>query len=176
MKGEINLLPRSNILLRERSAYLAGIGRFMQRISMLLLVLIVGEALVYGAFLYIGRIVDEPGLADKRRGIIVGRIQGINGMLVEFETREESHNKWSLFIEDVLKVIPGSVVISEMGVKEKLGVMEIDGSSSSRPAILDFQNLLKELDWVDTVEAPLQNYAIGPEAGFSFSLMVKEEL
>ena len=67
------------------------------------------------------------------------------------------------------------IKIKKLQVKEGEGILEVEGFSDSRNTILDFQNLLKELSWVIRVEAPLQNYALGTDTGFSFNLVVIEK-
>ena len=174
MKGEINLLPRVIILKRERKAYLAGIGRLLQRLSFLLIVLIVGEVIVYIAFSYINKELIRASEIQSAGNSITNEVKRVNEVLARVETIKSEYINWSLFVEEIIKNAPLGIKIVKMQVKEGEGVLKVEGFSSSRSSVLDFQNLLKELSWVIRVEAPLQNYALGTDTSFSFNLVVIE--
>lgn len=176
MKSEINLLPRPLILKRERRTYLIGIGRLLQRLSFMLVVLIVGEVVAYAAFAYIDKELEKASAAQQAGSSITNEIKKVNEVLAQAEKIKSEYINWSLFIEEILNNAPPGIKINKMQVKEKTGVLNIEGFSNSRNTVLDFQNLLKEFSWVIRVEAPLQNYALGTDTGFSFNLVVNDEL
>jgi Tfp pilus assembly protein PilN len=175
MKGEINLLPQEIALRRERRACLAGVGRLLQRLSFLLVVLIVGEIIVYVSFMYVDRELEKVYETQGEGNSITSKVKRVNQMLAQVERTKDEYINWSLYIEEVLNNAPPGVKIRRIQVKDEEGILELEGFSSSRGAVLDFQNLLKELSWVVRVEAPLQNYALGTDAGFSFNIIVTEE-
>ena len=100
--------------------------------------------------------------------------QNMNDLLTLVDTTRKQFVSWSLYSEEVLNSAPREITISRLEVKENLGVLEIDGYTSRRSSVLEYKNILAGLSWVDQVEAPLQNYAIGPDSGFSLSLVVDE--
>lgn len=175
MKGEINLLPQEITLRRERRTFLVGIGRFLQRISFMLAVLIAGEVIVYVAFTYIDRELEQAKLVHQEEDSALSEIKRVNEVLAQVERTKSEYIDWSLFLEEILNNAPQGIKIKKMQVKEAEGVLEVEGFSNSRTTVLNFQNLLKELSWVIRVEAPLQNYASGIDTGFSFNLVVMEE-
>lgn len=175
MKSEINLLPHEIILKREKRAFLVSVGRLLQRISFMLLVLIVGEVVVYVAFAYVDRELEEASLAQQAGNGTTSEVKRVNEVLAQAERIKSGYINWSLFVEEIIRNAPRGIKIKEMQVKEKEGILKIEGFSDSRITVLDFQNLLKEFSWVLKVEAPLQNYALGTDTGFSFNLVVTEK-
>lgn len=175
MKGEINLLPHKIALTRQRRTFLLGVGRLIQRISLMLVVLIVGEIIVYVAFSYIDGGLERASEAQRGEGGATNEIKRVNELLAQVEKTKSEYIDWSLFIEEILKNAPQGIKIKKIQAKENEGVLEVEGFSNSRDTVLIFQNLLKELSWVIQVEAPLQNYALGTDTGFNFNLVVIEE-
>ncbi len=172
MKDDINLLPKPLVIGRERRAYLFGFGRLLQRIALLLVAIIVGEVVVYGAHYYIDQTMDQSGKADEQSLSTTEQAQNVNMLLSLVDNTRKQFVSWSLFSEEVLNSAPREITISKLEVKEKLGALEVVGYSSRRASVLEYKNILAGLSWVKRVDAPLQNYAIGPDAGFSFSLIV----
>ena len=175
MKGEINLLPQGVALKRERRTFLLGIGRLLQRISFMLAILIVGEVIVYAVFTYIDRGLEQASETQRGESSATSEIKRVNEVLAQVEKTKSEYINWSLFVEEILNNAPQGIKIKKMQVKESEGVLEVEGFSSSRSTVLNFQNLLKDLSWVVSVEAPLQNYALGTDTGFYFNLVVTEE-
>lgn len=171
MKDDINLLPKQIIVGRERRAYLFGFGRFLRSIALLLVAIILGEAIIYGAYYYIDYTLEKSWNSQEQNMGATKEAQNINDLLALVGSTRKQFRSWSLYSEEVLNSAPIEISISRLEVKEERGVLEIDGYASRRAAVLEFKNILAGLSWVDQVEAPLQNYAIGPpDAGFSFSL------
>jgi len=174
MKEDINLLPKQLIISRERRAYLFGFGRLLQRVAFLLVAIILGEAIVYGAYYYVDRTLEKSWSAQVQSLNATQEAQRINDLLAIVDNTRKQFISWSLFIEEIINNAPAEIIISRLEVKEKLGALEIDGAASRRASVLEYKNVLAGLSWVERVEAPLQNYAVGPEAGFSFSLIIDQ--
>ena len=175
MKGEINLLPKGISLRREKKLFLQGVGRLLHRISLMLVVLLIGEAVVYAAFFFIDNELEKS--SEKQNGIsnITNEIKRVNEVLAQTEKAKSEYVNWSLFIEEILRNAPQGIKINKMQVKEGEGTLEVRGFSDSRSTVLGFQNLLKKFSWVIRVEAPLQNFALGSDTSFSFNLIVIEQ-
>lgn len=174
MKEDINLLPKQIVIGRERRAYLFGFGRLLQRVAFLLVAIIVGEGVVYSAYYYVGRTMEKSWSVQVQSSSAIDEAQKINELLALADTARREFNGWSLYSEEVLNNAPSEIVISKLEVKEKIGALEIAGYASQRAAVLEYKNILSGLSWVERVESPLQNYAIGPDAGFSFSLIIDQ--
>ncbi len=170
MKNEINLLPHQMILSRERREYLGGFSRLLQRISLLILILLIGELVVYLAFLYINREISIAG-DNLIANITATDIRQVNSFLADFERRANEQVVWSQLIEDILGQVPAGVTINKIEVLEKApSVVAVTGSSNSQKKVSEFQTLLGKFPWVEKIEAPLQNYTLGPNASYSLSI------
>jgi hypothetical protein len=171
MKDDINLLPKQIVIGRERRAYLFGFGRLLQRVAFLLVAIILGEAIIYGAYYYVDYTLERSWNSQIQSMNATSEAQSMNDLLTLVDITRKQFVSWSLYSEEVLNSAPREITISRLEVKEKLGVLEVDGYTSRRSSVLEYKNILAGLSWVDQVEAPLQNYAIGPDSGFSFSLV-----
>lgn len=172
MIREINLLPQVVQRQRMRWLYLFRIGRFLNRVYVLLFLLIV----VLVGTLYVMRSIDDGVVRDNEVLVdanddVVREVRWLNQVLGEFEKRQVSYTPWSPRVLEVLMAAPNEVRLTGFIVKEESqNVLVVSGVSSSRPAVVDFQQRLEQLDWVKQVEAPLQNFALATEASFTFSL------
>ncbi|MFH1353998.1 MAG: PilN domain-containing protein [bacterium] len=152
--------------------YLFRFGRFLNRVYILLLLLIVVLAGVF----YVMKSIQENTVRDdvalsNFNSDVADEVRRVNQILNEFEKRQTGYTTWSPRISDVLTAAPEEVLLTGLSVKEeKPEVLVVSGVSSSRPAVVAFQRRLEKLSWVKQLKAPLQNFALGSEANFTFSL------
>ncbi len=172
MSKEINLLPKPLLRKRTRRLYLCRLGRFLNRIYLLLLLLVGALAAIFVVFQQI-----EEGMAGSKtegdgfHSEVVREVEEVNRLLREFEQRRVSYQPWSDSVEDALEIMPPALRLTGLEVhEEEPSVLVINGTASERQAVVEYQQKLKGLDWVRQVEAPLRNFALEPEPTFSFKL------
>jgi len=175
MKGEINLLPRLLAKKRERVKYLIGLGRLLQRVALLLVLLIIGELVVLAGFMYVYWEVERASNGETEGDKVISEVDRVNKALVQIKRTRESNMTWSLYIEEVLQDVPAAVKIRTMMVKEDEAVLVVEGYSSSRNVVLGWQRVLERLSWAERIDAPLQNFALHPGSSFSFDILVGEK-
>lgn len=170
MKGEINLLPRQMILLRERHEYLKGLKRLLQRSAVLLSLLLIGEIAAYFAILFINREISITQGNKALTNVTVTNIQEVNTQLAEFERHTQEQINWSLLVEDILQVVPANITINAIEIPGKTPPeITVSGFAGSQKSVNDFRLKLDDLPWVEKLVAPLQNYALGSGTALSFS-------
>ena len=173
-RHEINLMPRDVVKRRLRRLYLARVSRLFYRLYPLLVLLLVAEFIIYFSLTSVRDRVFISEMNELQNGqeATVGAKQ-INEFLLGAERRSSSYNVWTPQLQEVLSVLPGEMKINTIGVTEEDGSLLIEGESSARSAVVKFQKELESLLWVKRVESPLQNFALDPEAEFSFSVYMK---
>lgn len=175
MKEEINLLPpqarqaRRERLGREAWLYLA---------RRLVLVWLSLAATLVGSYLFL----RQQGLELERmlsaqaseNGGQADRVKQVNELMGATVRWVEEHPSWSSFLDDVVIVTPAATRLEVIALQAEGKSLFIKGVTSSRTAVVDMQRSLETLPWVETVEAPLQNFAAGDRSEFSFTLHRKE--
>lgn len=174
MKKEINLLPKKIIKKRERHACFAGITRFMQRLAVLLVLLIIGEIFVYSSLKYFSNEAKQTK-TDVQGSNNIKKVEEINRTLGVITEKRKKTIVWSLYLEELTKSAPKGIEIKEINTTEKENemIMQIQGFSDSHDSVLNFQSVLEKLSWVTRLEAPLQNFALGTDKGFTYDLIIQ---
>lgn len=172
---EINLMPREVVKGRLRRLYLARISRMLNRLYPLLVLLLAAELFIYFSLLSVRDAVmfSETKKSQNGQGVVES-VEQINELLLEVEKKSFVYNAWTPRIQEILSVLPGEMKLNTIGVIEKDGSLIMEGESSLGSAVVAFQKELEILPWVERIESPLQNFALDPEAGFSFSVYRKE--
>lgn len=171
MKEEINLLPpaaqraRMSRILRKRLAY---VGR-----RLLLALVLVWVVLAAAGWWFVRQeqVLQRKLAGEAERAVSAEKeVREINELMGLIEARVDDHPAWSPQLKDVVNVVPAEarVEVISLSADDKLIVR---GISSSPTAVLDMERSLKQLAWVQAVEAPLQNFAAGGKGEFSFTLI-----
>jgi len=170
MSYEINLLPHDVRVKRTRRVYLWSIGRLLNRIYLLLILLIVGQLVILGVVMSIqsGAGQNSPSVDDGSG--IINELDRVNTLIARFENRLDQYKTWTPFLEDVLEVVPADITIVALLVTDEESALLVRGVAASRSAVTLYQKQLEALPWMKMVEAPLNNFALEPDAEFSFSL------
>jgi hypothetical protein len=175
LEHEINLMPREVEESRLRRLYLARISRMLKRLYPLLFLLLVAEIFIYFSLISVRDDVilfEASGLQGSRD--MVKNIEQINDLLLQVEKRSSTYTSSTPQVQEILSVMPGGVKLGLIGIAEKDGSLIIEGDYSIRSSVVEFQKELRVLPWVESVESPLQNFALKPGAVFSFNVFRKE--
>lgn len=171
MKGEINLLPRNMQRGRLRRFYLARM-RWLVRAALVIVVLLgVGEVgiLLFYYSLARGAAYEARPLAGRD---VQQTVREHNGLLAAIEARVRDQVVWSERLKEVLARVTQPVTVHELAA-DAAGTLTVQGRAPASAAVVELQQALEHLPWVARVEAPLTNFAVGPEATFSLTLVAR---
>lgn len=174
-KTEINLLPLQVQRQRAYRALLRGLGQFIRRVYLSLGVLAVALALILAAVLSIQDIVLDRDDESTAGQPLEESALGINNLTTYMETRIKGYDVWSGRTAEVMRLLPAEVNLISIMMKKDSGRVEITGMADQRAAIKTFRDGLGALGWVIEVESPLQNFALGETAQWSFTLITKAD-
>lgn len=93
-----------------------------------------------------------------------------NRLLTAIEARARDQILWSGRLADVLARVERPVTLHALEI-DAAGSLTVRGRAPASSAVVALQQALEQLAWVARVEAPLTNFAVGPEATFSLTLV-----
>lgn len=170
-KEEINLLPPA--AKRARVVML-----YHKRASRLFIAAVLGVGIVlltlggtifvqlYSKDIFSGQAADESQQADG----IEQRVRSINQILEAVQSRIGDSRMWTERVEEIVKAAPEGISITALVAQGEPPAFKVEGRTSSRAAVVGYQRALEDLEWVQRVGAPLQNYAGGQLISFSLTL------
>lgn len=177
MSKEINLLPLRRRRQLIRRFFELQLRRFV--VSLLLttlLVTVAGVAAVVGLQVATG-IAFPAAQAALDKAVIDYRAQTReilerNALISEMQRYHEEQLVWSMFVPDVLKTLPGGVVVNKLSGTRESRELQLSGQAPARSAVIVLEDKLKTLPWVETVEAPHSNLLerVSPEFTFKIRL------
>lgn len=175
MKEDINLLPPLALFSQTRQLY----WRQAQRLALLVIGWLVLGLVIMGVSWYLA-------LENMRtNGINKNDAVDTNSLVME-EVKEANQilrvaqswmNSWRSVVDQVPAIAeeaPAGVEISSISYSEEDDALTVKGSSSTRDKVLEYQENLQLLEFVDKVEAPLSNFASGVKMSFSFTIWLKK--
>ncbi len=172
MKREINLLPLDFQIQRQHQLYGRGVRQLLVRlnIGLLLMGLIFGS--VY-ATLYVSA--SDPNLSSVPTGAnqseVEQSVRRANELLAAIDNRAISSVPWTPHVGQAISLLPSELSLTTITVRDTTKDLTIEGVSRSRSALVVYEQAIRALPWVDTVDSPLQNFATGKQT--SFSLVIK---
>lgn len=176
MKDDINLLPKP--LQRARLWRL-----YNQRLLRVSTFLLAGVALVVvvqiGCMLMLQRLqtaVQASASSSNQEFVkLQETVRRKNQLIDEVAGRMVGHDLWTVQAEDILKAVPDGLFVTELTVAANRPALIVRARSTSRLAGVTFQKNIEARPWVGQVEAPLQNFALGPTTEFAFTIFRKEK-
>lgn len=172
MKEEINLLPPGAKVLRQRLLYGIRWGRLLHRALVLLAIL----AITLGVIDYRMRNLAQT-LQQERQHQEATNSQSaaetareLNRFLSQFHARVQTHPSTLPLVADILRAMPSDIFLTGLAKRSDEAGLYLQGVSTSRSAVLEFQEALEKLPWSGRIEAPLSNFATGEQRGFSFTV------
>lgn len=169
MLREINLLPHDLQQRRNRRLYLVRGGRLLRRLSVVLVIILAAQLVIQLFFSSLKQEFANTALVVASDSAVADQVTHINQLLTEFDQQVQQHVVWTDRVRDVLTQ-PQPVTVLGLAVPEDQSVLEVRGVALSRSGVVELQQALQRLPWVESVEAPLQNFTVGREAQFSLRL------
>lgn len=174
MKEQVNLLPPAAKLERARRLYRKRLLFFSRRVVVAFGMLWVVMGGVYWFLWWQGRMLTAREAAEVGSGgEVFGEVARVNELMDVIERHVDRHPTWSPLLDDVVRVLPVEARLTVIALVPETGGLVVRGVSPSRAAVLEMQRQLEALPWVERVEAPLQNFAVGSKGEFSFTLFRK---
>ncbi len=173
MKSEINLLQYRIQKRRAHRALIFGVGKFLRHVYVFLILLAAALSLIFVAMLSIQRIVLDDNSTGRDLVDINTKARDTNQLLREFEGRVAGYRNWSRWLEKIIQAVSEGMNITSILAKEGEEVVTIEGVANNRQAVQEFQARLESMEGVDSLEAPLQNFATGEVAKFTFVVTLK---
>ncbi len=175
MKYEINLLPPKAIAFRKENI----IGRRERKLFIAVMASCVIVLVSYGIvwmMLTLSRdsYIEQIASQNRDQVSIVEQSEALNTDIARLDAHIATHIAWTSYIDDVVTLLPNGIRISRIELVEMPETLVITGSATTGSAVVEYQEALEELEWVDRVAAPLQNFARAPEATIEFTIFHKK--
>lgn len=168
---DINLLPKPLRVARLRRIYWSRVGKLLNRIYVLLVIIIILQIVIWLAFNSIFRSLqlasDQGGATESN---VVGQVAEINRLLVGVDGAAKELAPWTLQVDEMLELVPSGMQVTNVKVAKDTDIIVVSGAATAQEVQVDFKQRVEQLSWVQRVDAPLENFAVGPEAGWSFSI------
>lgn len=166
MKREINLLPPAFQLQRRHIQYARGARGLLRHVAAGVFGVGVIVAATYGTLRLIAadltmRAPDTTQATNEAEAKIIEA----NELLAAIESRQAASVLWTESVREILPNMPDELTLTQISVDEKQN-LSLTGVARSRDSVVEFEQILRELPWVQRVDAPLQNFATGGTAKF----------
>lgn len=161
-------------MARRRKIISNRLKRIYNALFISFLVIAVGYMLAYG-FLYFELQKIHQRIESEKNGLdnVASRVRETNRFVQSVHQHFKLHPAWIPLADDAISLAPSGIFFNTLQIDEDKQNIILSGVSSSRDATLLFEQKLKELSWVEEVEAPLQNFASGTSVNFTFTLKRK---
>lgn len=172
MKAEINLLPLQFQAARHAQRYRHGL-EYMLR--WLLAALAVVAIMFGGSYVFFRQGAAGIQVTQQETDTsqeLEQRVIQTNELLAAVDARLRTTTPWTPHIGEILRALPPELTLISIAVSDESKDLTIEGTSRSRTAILAFEQAVKKLPWVASVESPLQNFTTGST---SFTLIIKRD-
>lgn len=174
MKTEINLLSPQAKNDRQHTIFAHRIRAIMDAIFVCAVIVVVSYAAAYGALRTMGNSAHQNGLTEEReRAEINQKIQDINAMIAIVDDRITQEYLWTPLIPDIVRLASPGITIVKIELTENPQTLILTGRASRGSVVVQYQRSLEKLPWVDHVVAPLQNFALVPDAVAIFTIFPK---
>lgn len=173
-KEDINLLPPLEKEERRRQQYSRQLSRVYRRLVVASLFLYVAMGAAWGLAWQKKQSLGELNSASEAQENTVREVTEVNQLVQALDQRIHDRVVWSGAVQDIVRVIPAGIKIEALRSGTGGSTLEFSGVSSSRAAVLELESRIKALPQILRVEAPLKNFALGPDGKFSLTVVYNE--
>lgn len=176
MKKEINLLSPEALSDRMSRIARARVRAIADALIVGLILVVCSYAAAWYALSSVRDTVGNDISADTGKTAEVERsIRSTNAILAAVDSRIAQEPLWSPVIPDVLLAAPSGIAIKKIELTENPRTLVVIGKATKGSLVVQYQRVLEELPWVDHVVAPLQNFAVSPDATVTFTIVRKAQ-
>lgn len=171
MKEEINLLPLPLQHRRLFHLYNRRLHGLTTHILIALGLVLLGQiSSLFALQQTLAQVTHTISISDQQEEQVLHAVRSSNQVLSEVQKRLSDSFLWSQAAEDILKTVPPELFVTSFDGKSEGDKLTVTAVSSSRSAGVVFENALKGLPWVETLDAPLQNFALSDNSEFTFNV------
>lgn len=172
MKDEINLLPPPLRNARHNRILWSRLGRLLRYSDAALMLVAMVTGVLIGVFSYLTTTLKNSSAPLPPPVSSELRVKNTNTLLAAIQAKRTRYT-WSQRVLELLQNLPPDMLFTHINVEENNNVMAIEGIFKDRATLVDFEATLRALSWVESVEAPLKNFAVGSNTRFTFELKPK---
>lgn len=175
MKNEINLLPQVIQRARMTRIYNRRIHRIANSILVAVFLVVLGQgASILAVKQSLANIVSKVDVSDSQGRQDNRQVATDNELITEVKKRLDGQPAWSTKVGSVLQAVPDNFSVLELRADTDTHKLTITASTTSRVAGIVYEKALNALPWVQTVDAPLQNFALSDKNEVTFHIYTKE--
>lgn len=176
MKKEINLLSPEALSDRMSRIARARVRAIADALLVGLILIVCSYAAAWYALSSVRDSVGNDTAVDTGKTVEVERsIRSTNAILAAVDSRITQEPFWSSVIPGVLLAAPAGIAITKIELTEDPRTLVVVGKATKGSLVVQYQRLLESLPWVDHVVAPLQNFAVSPDATVTFTIVRKAQ-
>lgn len=170
MNREINLLPPDFQVRRRRLLFGRAAARLLGRLDAGLILVALLFISVYFVLRFLNTTNTIQSMNRTESPEQGQQVQQVNELLTTLETGLRNTKPWTPLVAEVLRVLPPELTITSLTVSDTTKNLTVEGVSRNRAAVVAFEQAVRRLPQVASVEAPLQNFATGSRAAFTLNI------
>jgi Tfp pilus assembly protein PilN len=176
MKSEINLLPEVARNARMELVKYRRIQATLLTVLGALILILASYGIAWRSSLVLRDSLDDRLVSQYKDRVDVQKgIVALNAQIHAVDKKITTHPRWTVHIPDVLKAVPAGIVITKVELSENPSTLKVTGRALKGDIVVAYQDALQKLQWVDHVDAPLQNFARSPDATVTFTVFRKDD-
>lgn len=100
-------------------------------------------------------------------------IKELNKIIKEFEKTHANYSKTTPKILELANNLPDDILLNSLSLDKKNKKIEITGIAKTRNSLLNYQEKLKKIEWINEVYIPTKNLLKKEDIVFSFETTIK---
>lgn len=176
MKSEINLLSPAAKANRFKTIRNRRINAISDALLVCLLFIVASYGAAYWVLSEVSASLYERENTHEEEYVKMEReFRAANALLLTVRERVSRQQLITPLLPDILRTVPAGILLTKLQLSEAPRTLSVTGKASQGSAVVQYQRALEQLSWVDQVVAPIQNFAVSPDATALFTIIPKEE-
>jgi nitrogen fixation protein FixH len=100
-------------------------------------------------------------------------IRQINLIIENINKSSSQYQPTTPYIKEIMKNLPINIKLKTIFIDKKNKTVELTGTAKTRQDLLDYQEKLKEINWIDSVTAPTSKLFQKENVSFEFKTNLK---
>jgi Tfp pilus assembly protein PilN len=169
---------RINLLSKQKQAHLQRLLYFQfikNTLESFLIVLSVAGIVILGAQLVLQNfffdLTKEITQTSQQKIAKNSQIKQVNRLLTKVDALQENYTLWTPIIADIAQSIPDKITLQSLSLDAKSNSYTLVGLADTRDALLQMVDDLKKIDYIESVDIPLEQ--LTSKINVSFSIVAK---
>lgn len=176
-----------NLISKERRAWLEEIRRFA--LVKLIAIIVFSTLILSVSYLYAiqyilnNRLVSVQEESNTVKAQLPHRegttpdeqIQDLNARIGQLEQLQQENLSLAVLVNDLGNSITGGIILDTISINPVLQKLQIKGTASSRTTLLDFQNALMALPYIEDINTPLSTFTQRENIDFNYDITLLVE-